>query len=426
LWDYTLLLDQFLGEDESGQQKTVPPALRNDELTDWLITFQSSSAESLEHSLAEWRTKQTVPWLIAAATKMTPGHPQNEQVLKAAAALAPDTPGFASASFHIVRMAIANGRAAQARAKLDELLASHRGAFPRSTVNEFESQRLLLATSLEDFLQHAQKVPAAFSWDDDGREIPAEESEQSEETKALSGKPLFDLDVTRLFNRQFPLTTWKRAAESTSLPTHLRRDVAQAAWLRAVLLDDSRTADALVPTLKSLIPELSDPLNDYAKTTTPDAKKFAALFLWLKTPGLEPIVDSGIGRGGAVGEQDSYRDNWWCGAAFPETSVSGEQPKVAVPPLLNQTEQAAGKTEAARLASFGATPNYLAREVIQWASKHPRDPRVPEALHLVVKTTRFGCTDKETARWSKTAYDLLHRRFPRSIWTKRTPYWFKD
>jgi outer membrane protein assembly factor BamD (BamD/ComL family) len=64
--------------------------------------------------------------------------------------------------------------------------------------------------------------------------------------------------------------------------------------------------------------------------------------------------------------------------------------------------------------------------VIQWANSHPADPRVPEALHLAVKTTRYGCTDKDSARWSKAAFDVLHNKYPNSPWTKKTPYWFKD
>jgi hypothetical protein len=50
---------------------------------------------------------------------------------------------------------------------------------------------------------------------------------------------------------------------------------------------------------------------------------------------------------------------------------------------------------------------------------------VPEALHLAVKSTRYGCTDKETGRWSKAAFDLLRRKYPNSTWAKQTPYWFK-
>jgi len=74
----------------------------------------------------------------------------------------------------------------------------------------------------------------------------------------------------------------------------------------------------------------------------------------------------------------------------------------------------------------GAAPNYIAQQVIQWANRTPDDPRVPEALHLAVTTTRFGCTDENTGRASKAAYDLLHRKYPNTPWAKKTKYWFNN
>jgi len=49
---------------------------------------------------------------------------------------------------------------------------------------------------------------------------------------------------------------------------------------------------------------------------------------------------------------------------------------------------------------------------------------VPEALYLAVRSTRYGCTDKETGRLSKTAFELLHSRYPDSEWAKKTKFWF--
>jgi hypothetical protein len=62
--------------------------------------------------------------------------------------------------------------------------------------------------------------------------------------------------------------------------------------------------------------------------------------------------------------------------------------------------------------------------VIEWSKQNPRDPRVPEALHLAVRATRYGQADPETTNYSRAAYTLLHRRYPGSPWAKKTPYWF--
>jgi hypothetical protein len=44
-------------------------------------------------------------------------------------------------------------------------------------------------------------------------------------------------------------------------------------------------------------------------------------------------------------------------------------------------------------------------------------------LHLVVRARRYGCTEPSGENYSKAAYDLLHKRYPSSEWTKKT-YWF--
>src|SRR4030095_2503076 len=116
-------------------------------------------------------------------------------------------------------------------------------------------------------------MPASVSWDDDGREIPAEDSEVSPNTKASRNRQFFDFDATNALNKHLPLSLLKEGAKSPALPEHLRRDVAQAAWLRAVLLGDLKTADELVPTLKALAPALAAGLDEFLAAQEPAAKK---------------------------------------------------------------------------------------------------------------------------------------------------------
>jgi hypothetical protein len=453
LWDYTDLLDQTIGDEETHHQKTnaarstnadTPSAFRahsapddvsSDDLTDWIVTFQSDKAEALEHALARWQATSSVPWLIAALSKVDSQNPKAAALRQAAENISLASPAFATASFHNVRLDL--GRPAEARAKLDDLLNKHRSRFTRSSLNLLERQRMFVALNLEDFLVHAQRIPAGLTWDEDGRQIPVDEAEVSDELKQLQGKTLFDSDAGEILNHQLPLAVLSQIPGSNALPDHLRRDVTQAVWLRAVLLGDAATADSLTPRLKTMVPELIPLLDAYATTRDPAAKKFAAIYAWLKFPGLEPVVDVGIGRQSALNEQESYRDNWWCSAAFstPETAAVADKPKTSaagsfdymnVPIFLTSSQRTAAAAENTILTAFGAAPNYLSRQVVAWATKNPGDPRVPEALHLAVKTTRYGCTDKQTGRWSKAAYDFLHRRYPNSTWAKQTPYWFKD
>ena len=74
---------------------------------------------------------------------------------------------------------------------------------------------------------------------------------------------------------------------------------------------------------------------------------------------------------------------------------------------------------------MATAPDWLAAQTLAFAQQHPQDPRVPEALYLAVRATRYGCTDSQTGDFSQRAFDVLHRRFPNTEWAKKTPYWFK-
>ena len=216
-------------------------------------------------------------WLVAALTKIDGHHAKAADLLAAAAKIGPESPAFASATFQSIRLSIEAGKKVQARARLDEVLATYKTRLSASTVNLLLGQRLKLAVDLKEFLTFAQRVPAGYSWNDDGREIPAEESDVSDSLKKQLGQKLFDIDAAEALNTRMPVAVLKEAALSDVLPPALRRDVAQAAWIRAVILDDNKTATELVPTLERLVPALKPLLDDYLRPQPADAAKFAAL-----------------------------------------------------------------------------------------------------------------------------------------------------
>ncbi|HEU4794025.1 MAG TPA: hypothetical protein VFT02_00250, partial [Pyrinomonadaceae bacterium] len=439
LTDYTVLLDGFLERDEADQAPAESPkeedlsVPRDEDLTDWIATFQGSGKNAAEHAVARWEATRSNPWLIAALTYTDGKDAKATELISEALRVRNTSAAFISARFQAIRLLMEQGKNAEARKLLDQSFNSDRSLFDESSLNLFTSRRMLLAQSLPEFLADAARVPAALSWNDDGRELPAEDSSIGDERKAEKGKPFFDYDAGHAFNEQMPLSVLKEAVKGDALPPGPRRDLAQATWLRAALLGDMRTANELVPILAELVPELKPLLAKYQASTRPDEKKFSAIYAWLKFPGLEPVVDIGFGREAPLHQQDSYRDNWWCRSSFVPPSPKGA-PKgvvfVAVqgppPAFLTPAQVQKGASEAAALRALGAAPNYISREVIDYANRRPTDPRVPEALHIAVRTTRYGCTDKDTVRWSKAAYDVLHKKYPDSPWAKKTPYWFKD
>jgi hypothetical protein len=446
LWDYTVILDKYLGDGDEAVEESVKKSLDTviaDDLSDWLRTFQSDDKASTEHALEKWRKTDSRAWLVAALSKADGGNAATPSLIAAADRIEPNSPAYATAAFHVVRLLMESNDRAGARSRLDAVLIQNQPQLPPSAVNRFLHQRMLLATTLEEFLKYAQRRPAAFSWGDDGREIPMDEKEVNvePELKQLAGRTLFDIDAAEIMNDSLPLSVLQEAANSRTLPDYLRKRVALAAWTRAIMLDNTEAGKALAPVLASLAPEMKPLLDEYMAATTAPNRKAVALYTILKFPGTRPFVDAGVGRSTPLNERDTFRDNWWCDrasatynteqdekyASDADTTANKAVPKADTMQLdfLSAAQAAAGKKERAALLALGTGPNYLAREAVDWANRMPNNPRVPEALHLAVMATRYSCADKDTGPLSKAAWQLLHSRYKNTAWAKKTPYWFK-
>src|SRR5438067_2552344 len=71
IWDYTVLMDTFLGDDSEGEQspkKQVPETLKSDDLTDWIVAMQEPADAAAAHSLQRCEQSKSVVWLVAAMT----------------------------------------------------------------------------------------------------------------------------------------------------------------------------------------------------------------------------------------------------------------------------------------------------------------------------------------------------------------------
>jgi hypothetical protein len=426
VWDYTVLLDKFVGEEEVNSS-SAPQAIRTDDLTDWILTFQDQSEAAKNHALSRWEAKKTVPWFVAALAKSNDLSVATE-FMNGSVGIDRTSPAFPLVVFHTARLLRESGRADEARGFIDRTFAGDMTSWPQSALNSLLHERMMVARNLDEFLKAAAREPAGFSDNDDGREVPMEQKEAAEMTK--DAKVFFDTDATNVFNKLMPVALINEAAGSPTLAVNLRRDVTQAVFMRAALLDRVATANQAATKLAAIYPQLREFLTAYQRATTPDARRFAAAYVALKFPGLRPFVTAGVGRSTDVGEIDSYRDNWWCAeppgmfGGAPQSEQNG-QSMSSIPPDFLKVRQAEAAKEYAALQALGTAPNYLAQTVIGWATKTPADQRAPEALALAVKSTRYGCTDKETGRWSKAAFDLLHRKYPNTSWAKETKYWFK-
>jgi hypothetical protein len=414
--DYTSICDHL--EMPGSVNPTFTPL--NSDVAQWIGLFQSSLP-----AIDTWRAKRTLPWLIAALEKSQPRDPAARELIAAAHAVKADSPGYDSVTYYGILTQIRAGELDPARAWTDSALA---GKAADSTMNLLRGERLLLARDWSEFLRFAPRRPVAEG-SDDGYEGPVDDATAKRKPYAL------DADSVTPLNRAVPLSLWADAAQNSLMPANLQADIAQAAWVRAVILDDRDTARAVAGRLQQLKPELAPEMSAYLAEKDPAAAHFAAVFLMLRAPGLEPVVRAGMGRTTPVMKSDMFRDNWWLlnAPANPLEDNRNHQALYDLYPdghfgtieFLPEAQRSAAEKEWQQLTQRAANSvNYLCAATLDWARTHPQDERVPQALHLAVEATHYGPAEKSSSSYSRQAFDLLHRRYPNSEWTKKTKYWY--
>lgn len=474
LADYLWLLDRPVltktvtiapAAEGKPEQKGVTPdessRFQSGDMTDWVFTFREAGHEAFDRSLQKWRQTKSLPWLVSAVAHAGPADAGLNELLSAASRIAPDSPAYVTVNFHRLRLMAQSGLRDAARRGIDAFLAQPSEAMPISARNEFLALRMKLATNLTEFLRFAPRVSTeatTISLTDATKSAFAPGSPERAATQ-----PHFDADASIVLTEKLPLRLLAEAANSDTLPRALRADVAVAAWTRAIELRNAALARELAPILSDLVPELKNDLADY-RTAAGEAREFAPIFVLLRNPGFRPFVSASPGRGWFYSQQeggsrfadiDEFGDNWWCpfspdrdkqsyGGGFyymfakPRPPLEEIYPggNVSAPDFLTAEEKAAAGDEFQALAALPSAPRWLGQLAVQWANAHPDDPRVPEALHNVVRAWRYGgCgepvqtaeQDQSAAKernYSKEAFEILHKRYAGNEWTKKTPYWF--
>ncbi|KAF0249559.1 MAG: hypothetical protein FD167_1040 [bacterium] len=442
LGNYTDLLDKLSDGDydydlpSNKIAKKLPELVGKNDLTDWVLNFQLNNPNALNYALEKWEKTGATSWLVSVLSKIDSKHAKLSSLLSAADKISTSSVAFPTIAFHKVRLLKESGKSTEALTELDKILATN---LPLSGRNQLYSQRMLLARNLDEFLKYAERTVAGEGYFYDAREIPDQYDVEEEKTgEKPKPKILFDVDSTTIMNKYFSLSLMKEAAFNQNLPIHLRKRLVMATWVRAVILENEEIGKAAAQELGKLIPELKESLSDYLKAISPQSRKFAGLFLILRFPSTRPIVEPNVDREDAVDVINSFRDNWWC--SFEPTDAASsvysrverdnegnpKPQKEEIPTFLTKTLLTQAQAEQTKLASLGTAPNYLCDEVVKWAKVNLTDPRVPESLHLAVKSTRYGCVDKKTLQFSKMAFQVLHKNFPNDVWTKKTPYFFGD
>lgn len=385
------------------------------DLADWLLSVDGHSDGTINHhALDQWRKKRTPAWLIAALVRADDPKDMDE-VVAAARRVLPSAPAYESAAYYGIAHEARSGRKDSARRWADEAL---RHKLTVSGRNLILAERMKLARNWNEFVRDAPRRPEPKVVLFDNNEVDSEE--QPVETKTA---PLFDYDSADLFNRRIPLRLWVEAAADPLLSPHLQLQLAQTGWFRAALLGRSEEARKLMDRIVQMQPQAAAAARELSAAKDPAEARFAAVFLMMRAPRLRPFVPVG---NVLISDLSSLKDRpvsaYW---GFENCMPFAADPNAA-DGFLTSPQRAEATAEWEELeATAPSGANYFAEQTLLWARSHPDDPRVPQALHLAVQGTRYGCKDKDTGDYSKQAFQLLHQRYPKSPWTAKTKYWYK-
>ena len=441
--DYTWLMDEFIGNTVDYQYDTVEDRdqlTANDELTDWIISFQAKGDGALVHAFEKWHAGGSTPWLIAVLWKLPPTHAEADRVLAAAAQVRPDSPAYMTTAFLRVRLLAWMNRREDARRVLADLPSRAGVGVPQGAVNLFLAERLMLASSADAFAAAIARQPTGDYRSGNG--------DQRFEPPSVR-VPSLDRDAAVLMTERMPLDRLADLAESPRIPLRLRVRIGAAAWARSVMLRRDAVGLRMAPVLRNAGPALAANLRTYVAALTAEDRHYAGILTLARTPSLAAYVRESDESGyygndppdlGSPDHQSSY-GWWWCGferselngrsgvyqssapSVFPQILYGDKLPPF--PEFLTVPEQSATNAEFEKLVASGTAPNYLADEAVAWAKARPQDEAAAEALALAIVGTRWGCTDESTGAHSQQAFATLHKVFPNSRWAKQTKYWYK-
>lgn len=391
--------DFWMAYRENGEAGPLPP------FSLWLRTLRGNDPAP---ALEQWQKSRTLPWLVAALQLAKTDTPELAVLLSAAEQVPTESPAYVTAQYHLARLARDDRTALRIVDKILNLPATQRSI---QDVNAFKRIGVARATTLTEFARYAPRQSAM---------------------KHHGILPNLDDDSVDVFNQGLPLDDLVKVHAMKELPDAFRRELSIVIWTRAFVLKRRDLSRQFTPAIKRLLPESAKLIDDMLKAPDEKTRQAVGAMLMARYPGLVGNMTSSITYTEKLDQialanmhqdfkQESSRNNWWC--SFPESlwwarKPPAEIPQEPEPPAFLSTQAlAALRDERKELRTIVNATDYLSDLVLAWAKKSPRDPRLPQALHMLIRSSRGGCVD---ANSSGAMFRHLHKYFPTSHWAKIT------
>lgn len=435
---------RYYGEEKSSLS-ILPVFLRYEDLNDWLFTYQFEGNESYLYALSKYRQTNADLWLMAAISKADKTSSELPRLIESATQISSTSLAYPTIAYHTARIFIEQGKSAEAKKLLDEILNSTND-LPISAINQFTELRLKLAETMEEYLKYSLRKPFAFNMDGSNGTIDEfiaeqknwydpkyaentrEESDREVEERFANEKQwqdrmMFDAAAMEVFNQHFPVSVMIEIEKSPALPGYLREQFAMAIWAKSLILEDYATAQKISPEIIKFRPEMEKDINLIFAAKTPSQKQIVVLYYILKNPILTPFIEDAFSKqDNESGSFDS--DDWWCAPYDMEydgeknEEVPGKLPPK--PKFLTEAQSKLAQTERKKIKDLGDAPLFLGKKVLEWAKRAPTDKRIPESLFIVYEANgwkKYTCGNNEELR--QEIGKVLKTRYPQSEWAQK-------
>jgi hypothetical protein len=404
------------------------------DLAQWIKEMQFSSPNPSTpkpaplKALSMWRTRHSVPWMVAAISQAKGADADGGGLVAAVAGVKRESPAYVTVNYYRIDWLLGAKKNVEARILADTVIGGMGLETMASTRNAFLGQRMQTARTLNEFLADAPRtvIEEESSAADMAKCANPQDNASGPCTATLPPQE-FDADAASAMNMQMPLAVLEQAAESTALPLHLRQAVAEVAWVRALGLGDQ----VAVSRMSRLLPEP-------VRKTAGESIDFPATLALLRAPGLRPFLSQGVQRSISYSNMDHYRDNWWCGRWTDDSSAQGNQQGGSAPVqptalgFLTAQQRQQAESEASQLNKLPSGLVWTAQRAISYVKAHPTDKEAAETLALIVQGTHWGCDVDYRPQAavgpqravSKEAFEMLHRLYPKSAWALKTKYYY--
>lgn len=470
--DYSSLYDRGVGRPDAlewiAAMRALPDPTAATEVSeaDTGKVGQKARREAFDLARSRWTATRDPAWLIAALSLTDPGQPHAAELVAAAGKVAPDSPAWLTAQYHLTRLTLGSTDSAAARARLDAIL--QRPDLSVSDRNLFTAQRAQVAIDASDFVRFALRKRLCADTDEKSGcvrgfwQADAVQPSRVYDKAGWDGSQGFGEDARAIIDR-LPLRDRVALSRDPRLPATLRLDVALTSYARAVVLADHATVDSLTLDLETLLPQLADDWKRVRGTPVGADKRFYEFFVLAKVPGLRIDLVEYVRPEGTVAQFGDAWTDWIIPAkgkpvaadapalaqyqsggviaydandAATDLTCLGECGLGVAPLRLPDFVRAAqGQANAERGYFVRIKPNYSDEplppppagsvavwdEMLTYAAANPKNAQVPEALYWLVRVGRFGGSHNHSGR---RAFQLLHKAYPNSTWTKRSPYYY--